>query len=109
MTDPGNAAQVRMVAEQVAEATIKRFTQEHLLPPVKAEMPATLKLWGSIGAAVLTLVVTSGVIWGVSTLNALQITVARMDERQQQDTTGARLEKIEERLSTLEQIKRGAE
>lgn len=101
-----------MVADQVADATIKRFMQEHPLPPARAEMPPALKLWGSIAAAVLTLVVTTGVLWMAATLNALQITVARMDERQQRDTTGTEIQALkerdlrhDERLSKLEQRK----
>lgn len=101
--DTGNAAATRAIADQVAEATVELYARKH--PPSKAEIPAALKLWGSIAAAVMTLTVTSGVVWGVSTLNDLQITVARMDERQQRDETGKRLDKIEDRLSRLEEAK----
>lgn len=104
----GNELQARAVLEQVADAAVAKYAQEH--PPIiheapKAEIPHALKLWGTIGAAVLTLAITGGTAWGVSTLNQLQITVARMDERQQRDITPARLDKIEERLSRLEQRK----
>jgi hypothetical protein len=71
----------------------------------KVEIPPPLKWAGVIIAALMTLTVSSGVAWAVSTLNQLQITVARMDERQQRDTTPARLEKIEERLMRLEQVR----
>lgn len=79
------------------------YDRKHPREPVKAEIPQALKFWGTIGGAVLTVCLTSGTLWGVSTLNQLQITVARMDERQQQDITPARLDKIEERLSRIEQ------
>ena len=98
----GNEVQARAIADQVAEAAIAKFAQQN---PPRAEIPGVLKLWGTIGAAVMTLAVTGGTAWGVSTLNQLQITVARMDERQQRDITPARLDKIEERLARLEQQK----
>lgn len=104
----GNATQARAIADEVAVAAVELYARTHPQPPIKAEIPGALKLWGTIAAAVMTLSVTTGVIWGVSTLNDLQITVARMDERLQRDDTGKRLDKIEERLGRLEQPKQEA-
>lgn len=97
----GNEVQARAIAEQVAEAVIAKYPP----PEPRAEIPAPLKWAAGIAAAVMTIATTGAVSWGVSTLNQLQITVARMDERQQQDTTPARLEKIEDRLARVEQMK----
>jgi len=103
MVDPANTVQSRVIADTVARATIEEFVRQHPMQPPKAEVPGPLK-WaaGIIGAIVVALSVGSAT-WAVSTLNALQITVARMDERQQRDETGKRLDKIEERLNRLEQ------
>ena len=109
MTGAGNEAQVRIVAEQVAEAAVDLYARKHPQLPIKAEIPAPLKWAGAIIAALMVLMATGGMVWGVGTLNELQITVARMDERQQQDTTQSRLEKIEERLSSLERGGMGRE
>ena len=105
MTDTGNAAQVRMVASQVATAAIEEYA--HRFPPVSAkpDIPAPLKWIGAIAAAIMTAGSVALFLWVVSTLNALQMTVARIDERQLHDTTGKRLDKIEERLERLEQGK----
>lgn len=107
----GNAEQVRVIAEQVAAASasaaIREFNAAHpnYGAPQKVEIPPALKLAGSIVAALMTAGVIAMTVWGVSTLNELQITVAQIDVRQQQDTTSARLDKIEERLSRLESRK----
>lgn len=58
-------------------------------------------------AALMTLAITGGTAWAVGTLNQLQITVARMDERQQRDTTPGRLDKMEERVARVEMQKQG--
>ncbi len=114
MTDSGNAAQVRMVAEQVADAAIKRFTQEYPLPPPKAEIPAPLKWAAAIVATLFTTGVAGLAFWLVSSVGSMQVTLGRMDERMQQDITGQRvaenqkrIEKLEERVTSLEQGKVG--
>ena len=110
MTDTGNAAQVRAIADQVgssaAEEAIRRFAMQLAAGQAsapRAEVPAPLKWAAGIVSAVLIAGAIATANWTVTTLNDLQIVVARMDERQQQDQTSARLEKIEERLSRLEQ------
>lgn len=107
MTGLGNEVQARQIAEQVAVAAVELYAQRNPPVPPKPDIPAPLKWAGGIIAALMTLAATGMMVWGVSTLNELQITVARMDERQRQDLTPARLEKIEERLSRLEQMKGG--
>lgn len=110
MSDPGNAAQVRIIADQVADAAVKRFVQEHPAhpaQPVKAEIPAILKWAGGIISAILIGWAVTTANTSMATLTELRVTVARIDERQQQDQTGKRLDQIEERLSRLEQRKGG--
>lgn len=76
----GNAAQVRAMAEQIADAAITRFVQQH--PEARRmEIPAPLKWAGGILAAIGTIAATSGLIWLATTVSTTQITVARMDER----------------------------
>lgn len=107
MTGLGNEVQARAVAEQVAVAAVELYAQRHPPIPPKPEIPAPIKWAGGIIASVMALASTGGMVWGVTTLNELQITVARMDERMRHDTTPERLEKIEERLTRLEQMKGG--
>jgi len=107
MSDEGNAAQIRVVAEQIADAAIVRFTQHNpgLLrdPPAKAEIPAPLKWGAGLFGAVLVLAASSGLLWLVSTVNTMQVTLARMDERM---TTGSikdnRFDDLERRVQTNE-------
>ena len=109
MTDTGNAAQVRIIADQVgeaaAEAAIKRFAQTYVQATPKAEMPAPIKWAAGIIGVVMSTGIAALCFWVVSSLSDLQLTVARIDERQQQDTTIQRLDKIEERIARLEQRK----
>lgn len=108
MTGLGNEVQARAIAEQVAEAAVQKFAQSNPpATPPKTEIPAPLKWAAGVISAVLIAGAVATANWTVGTLNGLQITVARMDERQQRDETGKRLEKIEERLTRLEQVKQG--
>lgn len=88
MVDTGNTAQVRRVAEQVADAAadaaIIRFAEKH--PEVRrgtvvAEIPAPLKWAAIIASAVLTVSASAGVIWLVTSVSEMNVTLARMDER----------------------------
>ncbi|GAO78640.1 hypothetical protein [Sphingopyxis sp. C-1] len=106
MTSIGDTAQTRAIAEQVgqaaAEIAIRDFVNQHPhfapTPAEKAEMPTLMKWGGGIAATIIA----AAIIWMAATLNSLQITVARMDERQQQDMTGKRLDAVETRVTTLE-------
>lgn len=80
-SDLGNSAQVRVVADQVAEAAISKFVAEH--PEIrKAEIPPPLKWAGAILAALFTTGVAGTAFWLVSSVSEMQVTLARMDERQ---------------------------
>lgn len=109
MTSMGDAEQTRIIAEQVAGAAastaIREFVSQHphFAPPAaKAEIPAPLKWAGIIASGVMTAAVTSACYWGVTTLNELQLTVTRIDERQQNDMTGKRLDALEKNVADNE-------
>lgn len=120
MTSIGDEAQIRTVAETVgraaAQIAIQDFVSQHphFAPPApKAEIPAPLKWAAIIISGIMTFVATGAFVWGIKTLNDLQLTVARIDERQQHDMTGKRLDAVErvnaeqaERIAALEQGKR---
>ena len=103
----GDSAQIRLIVEQVVEAAIiKLGSAAPPREPVKEryEIPPSIKT----AAAILTALATAGVIalafWIVSTLNDMQVTVARIDERQQSQAgdLNGRFEEVNRRLSRLE-------
>lgn len=104
----GNLAQIRLIAEQIAEAVIVKYATEHPSPPPKPEIPPSLKLAGAVITAFLTAAVIGIGFWIVTTLSEMQVTVARIDERQQSssgDTTG-KFQEIDRRISNLESFHR---
>ena len=108
-----NTEQVRTIVETAgkaaADAAIREFVTTHPHfgpPPVKAEIPAPLKWAGIIISAVLTMGISGAAAWGVKTLNDLQLTAARIDERQQQDTTGKQVDELKARVAALESYHR---
>lgn len=106
----GDATMVRRIAEQIGEAVadvaIDRYAKTHPETKTKMEIPPPLKWFGIIASAVLTLGVTGMAAWTVTTLNELQLTVARIDERQQQDTTGKQIDALTKRVEQLESYHR---
>lgn len=102
MTD-GNAAQNRLIIEQALDAAVARFTgRASELPEHK--VPTILKVAGSIVAALMTTCIIGSAIWLVTTVNTMQLTLARMDERQigQSSSQEGRFAEIERRLAQLE-------
>ena len=70
--------------EQIADAVIERFVSQH--PELRqgtivTEIPPPLKWAGIIGGAVMTAAATAGLFWLVASVSAMQVTLARMDER----------------------------
>lgn len=105
-----NAEQVRAIVEPTAQAAasaaIREFVSSHphfAPPPAKAEIPPPLKWAAIIISGIMAFVATASIGWGVKTLNDLQLTVARIDERQQQDTTRGDIIELKQRVSVLEQ------
>lgn len=112
MTDLANAEQIRAIVEPTAKAAasaaIRDFVTQHphFAPSVpKAEIPPPLKWAGIIISALFTAGISGACFWMVSTLNDLQLTVTRIDERQQQDDSKARISALEKRVLVLEQEK----
>lgn len=100
----GDAATTRAIAEQVgkasAEIAIRDFVSQHphFAPPApKADAPAYVKWVAGIGATL----VAASILWMANTLNQLQITVARIDERQINDTTKADLLDLQKRVAVM--------
>ncbi len=114
MTDGnlGNSEQVRVIAEQIADVAITRFARSHTesfsSTPRPADVPAPLKWAGGIAAAVLTLAASSGLLWLVTTVNTMQVTLARMDQRMiaQQETGDSKYIDLERRLTSLEMTRK---
>lgn len=110
MTDFVNAEAVRQAIEPMAKAAasaaVREFVSGHphfgQPEPQKAEMSTLMKWGGGIAATIIA----AAIVWMAATLNNLQLTVARMDERQQQDMTGKRLDAVETRVTTLESYHR---
>lgn len=119
MSDFANAETVRAIVEPTAKAAasaaIREFVQTHphwQAPAPKAEIPAPLKWAGAAVLALMTAAVIALSFWVVSTLNELQLTVARIDTRQQTDTTTKRLDAVElinkeqtDRIAGLEKVR----
>lgn len=109
----GNSEQVRAIADQVGLAAAHRAIREFVSqypnfapPPPKPESPSYVKWGAGIGATL----VAAAILWMANTLNQLQLTVARIDERQLHDTTSKRLDvveqngaKLSERVTKLEE------
>lgn len=107
MTD-GNEAQIRLIAESLADAAVVKLATSNpeLLrgKPTSVELPPPLKWAAGIAAGLLTLAASSGLLWLVSTVNTMQVTLARMDERQQgtSATADSKYTELERRVTTLE-------
>lgn len=104
----GDAAQTRAIADVVAEAAIAKFAEKH--PEVRrgtvvTEMPPPLKWAALIASAVLTVSASAGLIWMVTSVSEMSVTLARMDERMGGyiDAQAARMTEIERRVDRLEE------
>ena len=105
MTGIGNETQIRVIAEQIAEAAIIKISAQHQLrAPVAAEIPAPLKWAGALIVAVAPACAIAMAIWIVTTLSDLQQTVTRIDERQKLsgDTVAKRLDDLDGRVTRIE-------
>ena len=106
----GNAAQVRVIAESVAEATILRFTQDHpeyKKQPPEPAVPAPLKWAAGIIAALFTMSIGGMALWLVTTVNQMQLTMTRIDERIT-NSVEARFAEYDRRIGELESERNGS-
>ncbi len=107
-TSVGDAAQIRLIVEQVVEATIVRLSPPAQAStaesPMKTEIPAPLKWAAGIIASIMSLGMGAMVLWLVTTLNEMQLTVARIDERQQSQVgdVDGRFAEVNRRIGRLE-------
>lgn len=98
----GDAAQIRVVSEQVAEAVITKFVAEH--PELrKNEAPPLVKwLVGAIAAFGSAAIIGLG-FWLVTSVSQMQVTLARMDERMANGAIkDSRFEELDRRVTKLE-------
>lgn len=105
--DATTAAQTRMIAETVARAVLVEFEHDH--PQVfrrQAEVPPPLKWAAGIVAALLVAGIGGSFTWLVTTVNEMQVTLARMDERMEggEAASTARIADMERRMGRLEAI-----
>ena len=103
----GDAAQIRMIVEQVVEATIIKIKTETPVAPAPrehTELPPPLKWAATIIAGLFTAGIATLAFWIVSTLSEMQVTVARIDERQQLQAgdIDGKFQEHDRRITTLE-------
>lgn len=93
------------LAGQIAEAALTKFALLHPeLNHVQAEIPPPLKWAAGIIGALFPAGIAAVAFWVVSSINTMQVTLARMDERQEQASAnqGTWKADIEGRLTRLE-------
>lgn len=104
MTDSGNTSQVRVIADQVADAAITRFAAEH--PEIRKDSGFSNFQKGVVGIATTLLV--AAILWLVSTVNQMQLTLARLDERIAGGSVrDSRVDDLDRRVSALESDHKG--
>ncbi len=94
----GNAAQTRAIIEQALDAAVATY------PPKAVPVPPPLKWAGIIVAGIMTAGATGLLFWMISSISDMQMTLARMDERQVMNAQNLaeRFETIDSRLGRLE-------
>lgn len=111
----GDAAQTRRIAEQVGESAatiaIHKFLAEHPELKPKPEVPPPLKWAAGILAALLTTGVGGTAVWLMTTVNEMQVTIARIDERMDGNASSldSRFDALDGRVSKLEGYRAGGE
>jgi hypothetical protein len=110
-TDPAALAAVRQMAQQAADIALaeiapvlSRVDRALLQQETKVEMPALMKWAGGIITAILTAGIIALFFWLVSSVNDMQQTLARMDERQKAQGEGldSRFTDYDRRIRRLE-------
>lgn len=104
----GNEIQRRTVIEQAADAAVKKFALDnpHLVMPVQPidPTPPPLKWAGILMIGTMSAVTGAGLLWLISSVATVQITVARIEERlsSQEVARLAKTTDIERRVEILE-------
>lgn len=109
MADPTLAQQARIndAAERIAQSAVSKFADAHPeIGHIKAEIPSPLKWAAGVIAALFTMGIAGMAFWLVSSVSAVQVTLARMDERQIQQSSNQEAWKtdISRRLDKLETV-----
>lgn len=100
----GSAAQVRLIAEQVAEAVLVQYHAQNPQPKEPPIPPLIKWLVGAIAGFGAAAIIGLG-FWLVTSVSQMQVTLARLDER---ITSGgikdSRVDDIERRVTKNEAI-----
>lgn len=102
----GDAAQIRVIGEQIAEAIILKMRETER---PKVEVPAWAKWMVGVGTTFLTTGVIGLGYWMVGTLSEVQLSVRELNT--QLSTKGAieqRFQAVEQRVARLESDKKGS-
>lgn len=98
--------------EAIADLVIERFVSQHpelRQASVVSEIPAPLRWAAIIMGAVMTASISAGFVWMVKSVNDMQLTLARMDERMESlvKAQDNRYQILERRVDRLEQERNG--
>lgn len=101
----GDAAQTRIIVEQVVEAAIVRLKAQ---PADEAHIPPILKPIGVIAMAVVTASAIAFLGWMVTTTSDMQLTLTKIEERlkNQNEAEIIRFNQLEDRVERLENYHR---
>ena len=102
---PFSDAQAQKIAEDIAEQAVVRFIAANPDAAwLKAEIPAPLKWAALVISALFTAGVAGMAFWLVTTVSSMQVTLARMDERQsgQSSALDGRFSEFDRRLTKIE-------
>ena len=102
----GDAAQIRQIGEQIAEATILKMRE---VERPKVEIPTALKVAASVLLALMTAAVIGLCFWIVTTLSEVQLAVREVNT--QLSAKGAieqRFQSVEQRVSRIEADRQGS-
>ena len=120
-TDPATLAAIKAMAQQAADMALaeyadrfakidRKFARLEDARPAQDEaasqVPPPIKWAGGIIAGLMTVGVAALVFWLVSTVNEMQQTLVRIDERQKAsaDSLNGRLSDFDRRIGRLEKI-----
>lgn len=78
----GNEDQIRIIANQVADSAVLRFFERYP-PHSESNIPAPLKWAGGFAMLVAGALLVGYFNWLTDTVSEMQVTLARIDERQQ--------------------------
>lgn len=104
-SSPADTEQTRLAVEKVIKAM--RLQYEGQFSPTgsaEAKVPPPLKWAGAIIGGIMTVGCAGLLFWMITSISQMQLTLARMDERQSSNTTNweAKFRSLDERMGRLE-------